>query len=275
MQMEELLKAGQLDEAMAALEAKIRTEPANAKLRVFLFQLLSVTGDWKRALTQLNVAAELDSMNLLMAQVCRTALNSEALRADIFAGRRSPLVFGEPAEWLGWLLQANQMAAEGKYRASQELRERAFEGSPAIPGSVDGKAFEWIADADSRLGPVMEAIVEGKYYWVPFTAVKRVVIEEPTDLRDVVWIPAYFTWVNGGESSGLMPARYPESQASSDNAVRLGRKTEWAERDGGLYVGLGQRMFATDEGEFPLLQTRRIEMENPEPDEQGGETEDG
>ncbi len=113
MQAEELLQAGQLTEALAVLEGQIRSDPANAKLRVFLFQLLSVQGDWERALTLLNLAAELDPVNLLMAQVCRAALNCEALRAEIFAGKRSPLVFGEPDEWISWLVQANHMIAEG------------------------------------------------------------------------------------------------------------------------------------------------------------------
>ncbi len=158
MQAEELLRAGQLSEALAALEAEVRTDPSNDKVRVFLFQLLSVMGDWERALNQLNVAAELDAVNLLMAQVCRTALNCEALRAEIFAGKRSPLVFGEPDDWISLLIQANQMIASQKYQASQELRERAFEVAPAIPGSIDGQRFQWIADADSRLGPVLEAI---------------------------------------------------------------------------------------------------------------------
>jgi len=137
MQMEEFLRAGQLNEAMAALEDEVRGDPTNAKLRVFLFQLLSVLGDWERALTQLNVAAELDALNLLMAQVCRTAINCEAFRAEVFAGKRSPLVFGEPDEWIAWLIQANQMIAEGKYEASKSLRDRAFEAAPAVSGSID------------------------------------------------------------------------------------------------------------------------------------------
>ena len=275
MQAEELLQAGQLGEALAALEAEVRADPTNAKLRVFLFQLLSVLGDWERALTQLNVAVELDSMNLLMAQVCRAALNCEALRAEIFAGKRSPLVFGEPDEWMGLLVQANQMTAEGKYEASQKLRERAFNAATAIPGSIDSQRFEWISDADSRLGPVLEAIFDGKYYWVPFMATKRIQIDPPTDLRDAVWIPAHFTWVNGGETAGLIPTRYPDSEASEDNAIRLARKTEWVEQPGDLYLGLGQRMFATDKDEFPLLQIRQIDLEHPETEQQGGETNNG
>ena len=275
MEVKELLQSGQLNESLATLEAEVRTDPANAKLRVFLFQLLSVLGDWERALTQLNVAAELDPMNLLMAQVCRAALNCEALRAEIFAGKRSPLVFGEPDEWISWLVQANQMIAEGKYQASQKLRERAFDTATAIAGSIDGQPFEWISDADSRLGPILEAIFDGKYYWVPFTAIKRIQIEPPADLRDVVWLPAHFTWVNGGETTGLIPTRYPNSESSEDSAILLARKTDWVEQPGDLYLGLGQRIFATDKDEFPLLQIRQIDLDHPETDRQGGETNNG
>jgi type VI secretion system protein ImpE len=275
MEAKELLQSGQLNESLATLEAEVRADPTNAKLRVFLFQLLSVLGDWERALTQLNVAAELDAINLLMAQVCRAALNCEALRAEIFAGKRSPLVFGEPDEWISWLVQANQMIAEGKYEASQKLREQAFETATAIAGSIDGQPFEWISDADSRLGPILEAIFDGKYYWVPFTAIKQIQIEAPADLRDVVWLPAHFTWVNGGETTGLIPTRYPNSESSEDSAILLARKTDWVEQPGDLYLGLGQRIFATDKDEFPLLQIRQIDLDHPETDRQGGETNNG
>jgi type VI secretion system protein ImpE len=275
MQAEELLQAGQLTEALAVLENQIRSDPSNPKLRVFLFQLLSVLGDWERALTHLNVAAELDPMNLLMAQVCRVALNCEALRAEIFTGKRSPLVFGEPAEWIGWLIQANQMIAQEKYQVSQKLREQAFEAATAIAGSIDNQRFEWISDADSRLGPILEAIFDGKYYWVPFTAIKRIQIDPPADLRDVVWLPTHFTWINGGETTGLIPTRYPNSETSEDSAILLARKTEWIEQPGELYLGLGQRMLTTDTDDFSLLQVRQIDLDHSETDVQGDETNNG
>ncbi|MHC4229657.1 MAG: type VI secretion system accessory protein TagJ, partial [Planctomycetota bacterium] len=103
----------------------------------------------------MNTAAELDAVNLLMAQVCRSALNCEALRGQIFAGKRSPLIFGKPDDWVGSLVKANQLFSEGQYKASQELRERAFEEAPAITGTIDNEQFEWIADADTRFGPVL------------------------------------------------------------------------------------------------------------------------
>ena len=35
-----------------------------------------------------------------MVQTYRTALECEVLRTDIFAGRRSPVVFGHPEQWV-------------------------------------------------------------------------------------------------------------------------------------------------------------------------------
>lgn len=253
-----LLKEGKLADALAKLQEQVRKEPAKAQHRVFLFQLLCVTGAWDRALTQLNVAADLDPATLLMAEVCRPALACEALRKEIFAGRRSPLLLGEPQEWIGWLVQALQLQAQGQNAAASDLRARAFDAAPASSGKINDQPFEWIADADQRLGPVFEAIIEGKYYWVPANHIKEVAIEPPADLRDVVWTPAVFTWTNGGVKVGLIPARYPGSESSSDDAIRLGRKTDWIDAGGELEVGLGQRMFATDAGEFPLLEVRSI-----------------
>src|SRR5690606_40769521 len=60
----------------------------------------------------------------------------------------------------------------------------AFEAAPASAGMLDGKPFEWIADADMRLGPVIEAIINGKYFWLPFASVARLDLEAPADLRD-------------------------------------------------------------------------------------------
>src|SRR5207253_2369151 len=110
----------------------------DAKLRVFMFQLLAVTGQWERAATQLKVCNDQDPSTLLMAQVCGPALAAENLRAEIFAGKRSPLLLGEPAEWVGSLLQAHKHFADGHFEAAAELRDKAFEAAPATSGSING-----------------------------------------------------------------------------------------------------------------------------------------
>ena len=65
---EEYLKSGDPGKALTALQDKVRADPSNAKLRIFLFQLLCVLGDWKRAIAQLKLSAELDPGATLMAQ---------------------------------------------------------------------------------------------------------------------------------------------------------------------------------------------------------------
>lgn len=260
MQAEELLRQGKPEEALSALQERVRSQPADPKHRIFLFQLLCVLGRWDKAMTQLNVAAELDPGALLMAQVCRSALQCEALRAEIFADNRQPLFFGEPPPWAGLIVQAGHLSAAGRHEEAAKLRAQALEDAPAVAGAISGEPFEWIADADTRLGPIFEVMVDGRYFWAPFQNVASIEIEKPEDLRDLIWAPANLVWTNGGSSAGFLFTRYPGSESSPDPAIRLARKTEWTEHPGGAYTGLGQRMFATDAGEYPLLETRSLTM---------------
>jgi len=258
---QQALQDGNVDAALADLQQQVRSEPANAKHRIFLFQLLAVRGEWDRAMTQLKVVGEIDAGSLAMVQVYREAIKCEVFRSEVFEGKRSPLIFGEPAEWIAMLTESLRQVSDGKYEQSQELREQAFEGAPATAGTIDGQPFEWIADADSRMGPVLEAVVNGRYYWVPFQNISRLQFEEPADLRDIVWTPVFFTWANGGEAAGLIPTRYPGSASSEDPLVQLARKTDWIGHECGLYAGSGQRMLTTNSGDFPLMDIREITLE--------------
>ena len=257
---EQALREGNLDEALAQLFAQVRKEPANAKHRVFLFQLLIITGQWERALNQLNVLRDMDVSTLPMVQTYQEAIQCEAIRTEVFAGKRSPLIFGDPEHWLALLIEALRPAAAGEHAKAEDLRSQAIELAPATAGSIDGAAFEWISDADPRLGPVLEAIVNGRYYWIPFQNIARIEFESPSDLRDMVWLPAQLTWANGGESVGLVPSRYPGSEQADDNTLRLARKTDWQTVTEDLQYGLGQRLLATDVDDYPLLDTRLIEL---------------
>lgn len=263
MQAEEYLKTGDLEKALATLTEEIRSNPAKVELRIFLFQLLSVLGQWDRAITQLNVAAEMDSDALLMAQVYRPALNCEVLRSSVFRGQRTPLIFGEPLEWMVWLTQVPGLIASGNHKAAVELRNKAFDAASQISGRINGQEFAWIADADTRLGPTLEAIINGKYYWIPFERIREIRIDEPVNLRDVIWTSATFTWSNQGQAVGLIPSRYPGSEEDGqDSSFRMGRKTEWRDLGNDLFIGIGQRMLATDQGEYPLLEIREVVLDH-------------
>ena len=255
---ERAVRDGDLDLALRLLQDEVKSQPANADLRIFLFQLLAVMGQWERAHTQLNVAADLDAKALAMAQMYREAIACEMFRAEVFAGKRSPIVFGEPEEWLALLIES--ILRGGSTPEATALRDRAFELAPPSPGTLDGRPFEWIADADMRLGPVCEAVINGRYYWVPFARLSSINVEAPTDLRDLVWLPAHFEFANGGEAVGVIPTRYPGSELSDDSQLRLGRKTLWREDPPGVFLGVGQRVLTTDGGEFPLMDVRVVQV---------------
>lgn len=255
---EQAVRDGDLTTALDRLQEQVRKDPSKSELRVFLFQLLSVMGQWERALNQLNVAAELDAGALAMAQMYREAIQCERLRAEVFAGRKSPVIFGEPDQWLALLIESLLVTGTERAGEAKDLRARAFEEAEATAGTIDGAPFVWIADADMRLGPVCEAVINGRYYWLPFQRLARIEIEAPTDLRDVVWLPAHFQFTNGGESVGVIPTRYPGSESAEDPQLRLARKTVWHEESPDMFTGLGQRILATDAGEHPLMDVRSI-----------------
>ncbi len=257
---EAAIRANDPAAALAALTIAVKAKPSAPKLRIFMAQLLCVLGQWSRAHTQLNVAAELDPSTVPMREMVGHALRCELLRAAVFEGRRTPLIFGQPAEWMGLLIESLLQSAQGEGGLSAQLAERAFEAAPAIRGSIDGHPFDWIADADSRLGPVLEAMVNGRYYWVPFDRLRRIAFEAPVDLRDRVWMPTNLSFANGGEAVAMVPTRYPGSQSSASGPILMASRTEWRELGEGRYAGTGERVFVTDRGEHGMTAVRAIDI---------------
>jgi len=255
MKHEEYLRQGQLPEALSSLQEQVRAQPANSKYRILLFQLLAVLGQWERALKQLDVIRGLDDSALAMVHLYRSAIACEMFREQVFRGEREPVFLGQPEEWQTLLLQALRLTVVKQYKVAQETRSQAFELAPVSTGKLNGVAFEWIADADPRLGPTLEVIIDSGYRWVSFAHIQKLTLDEPEDLRDVVWSPAHISWKSGGESYALIPTRYPGSAQRSD-ALALARQTEWEEVAENVYIGYGQRMLVTDTDEYPLTAVR-------------------
>lgn len=258
---DELIKAGDLSGALSVLQDVVRADPSSSKHRVFLFQLLCVLGDWKRAVAQLKISAELDEIALTMAQMYREAIICEVYREKVFSGEKEAMVFGEPEEWVALILEAQKLLASGKPEEAAELRGKAFDLAPATTGQINGEDFAWIADADMRFGPLLEIIVNGRYFWMPFSSIKEIIAEAPADLRDYVWTPVNVTLQNGSEIVGLIPTRYPGTTASDDAAAMLARKTDWQDVGGETFVGTGQRLFATDQGDVALMDLRKLTID--------------
>ena len=71
---ENAVRAGDLPLALDRLQDAIRAKPEDVRLRVFLFQLLCVLGRWERALSQLEVCAEMDAAAIAMRETYRDAI---------------------------------------------------------------------------------------------------------------------------------------------------------------------------------------------------------
>src|SRR5438876_8893464 len=120
MNAKELFKAGKLNEAVQALNAEVRDNPTDAQRRTFLFELLCFQGEFDRAEKHLNVLAGANREAEMGAVLYFSVLHAERTRQELFAKRDFPSV-----------------AAAGPERG----------------GTVDGRAFESLEDADPRIGP--------------------------------------------------------------------------------------------------------------------------
>lgn len=269
---EDLLREGETDQALIELKKIIQKNPAEPKHRIFLFQLLSVFGKWESALHQLQILGELDASALGLAALYSSAVRCEQLRSQVFSQGVKPTIFGEPQRWLALMCHAIELDAHSQHAQAAKLRHEALELAPASSGEIltrDQKhcRFQWLCDADRRFGPVIEAIIQGKFYLVPMERIQNITFEPPTDLRDLIWSKAVFTWINGGQLPALIPVRYPGSETSLDSKVQLAATTLWAtgatvESNDPSQIGLGQRLYATDQEDIPILQIQRIQFQS-------------
>lgn len=222
-------EAGKLNQAVEAVGAELREHPSDTQLRTFLFELLCFAGNWDRADKQLDILAGEDKDRRLGALLYRAAIQAERTRQEMFQTALPPKV--EPPE--------------------------------AVRGTLNGREFQSLEDADPRIGARLEVLAGGNYMWIPFAHIAKIEMQPPKRLRDLLWAPATVETgaAFGGSPLGevLLPVLSPASCSHADDSVRLGRVTIW-ESD----VPFGQKMLAVDSEEIPLLELRRLEIAQPE-----------
>jgi type VI secretion system protein ImpE len=107
----------------------------------------------------------------------------------------------------------------------------------------------------------MEAIVGGRYTWFPFRHLERVEMKPPERLRDLFWAPAEIEAteeLEGYAGDVLLPVMTPFAWRHPDQAVQLGRVTEWTELEGGVEVPEGQKIWLVDGEDVPILEVRTL-----------------
>lgn len=232
MKPEQLLREGKLDEAVQALSEYLRDNPADARSRTFLFELLCFRGDYDRADKQLSLLAQSGASAGAGALLYTGALHAERLRTGMFEGDELPAPLPEDAA--------------------------------QIAGTLNGRPFRSLIDADPRIGARLEVFAAGEYLWVPFTQIDSLQIHPPAKLRDLLWTPAFLRLTSGAQRAELgevlLPALAPLTFQHPDGSVRLGRVTEWCADERGRERPYGQKMLLADGEEIPLLEVRSLEV---------------
>jgi len=224
----ELYREGKLGPAIQALGAELRDNPADQKRRTFLFELLCFAGEYERAEKHLDVLAGGGIDAATGTLLYRAAMAAERSRNDLFARKDYPVTAAD-----------------------------------AVRGTLNGKPFEALEDADPRIGPRLEVYAAGQYMWLPLAHIASIEMQAPKRLRDLLWAPCLvrsgpkFKAMELGEV--LCPALAPFTFRHADDAVRLGRATVWEEEADQL-VPFGQKAVLVDGEEFPFLELRHLEI---------------
>jgi type VI secretion system protein ImpE len=226
----ELYRAGQLMQAIKALGEELRSYPLDSKRRTFLFELLCFAGEYDRAEKHLDVLADQDPKAVPGTLMYRSAIHAERTRQEMFRTGTFP-------------------KHEGVV-------------TPDRGGEWNDKPFEYLGDADDRIGDNVEMFIAGGYTWVPTRYIERLEIEPPTNLRDLLWARARldaspeFRLQEIGEV--LLPVIAPLSYLSADDAVKLGRVSVWETGVDGKDQLTGQKLLLVDGEEVPLLEFRSV-----------------
>jgi type VI secretion system protein ImpE len=226
----QLFDAGKVREAEQQLTAYLRDHPTDVGQRIFLFELLCFSGDYGRAEKQLTVLSQGGAQAEMGAVLYYAALHAEKTRHGIIE--------------------------------KQQFSRDTDSASPA--GTLNGRPFQSLRDADPDLGARLEVFAAGACLWIPFEHVASVEMEPPRRLRDTLWRPAMvrtgpsFQGAELGEV--LIPAIYPLSWKHASEAVWLGRITDWAADEEGNEYPSGQKVWLMDGEEVSFLEICSLEF---------------
>jgi len=228
-----LYREGKLREAIKALGDELRSNPLDAKRRTFLFELLLFAGEYDRAEKQLDLLAGANAEAAAGTLLYRSALHAERTRQSMFANHETPPL-----------------------KAGEEFG-----------GIWNGKPFNSISDSDPRIGHNLEVYIAGSYTWIPIHYLRRLEIEPPSNLRDLMWArarvetSAEFRLQELGEV--LVPVICPGSFTHAEEVVTLGRESAWQEDEKYGEIPFGAKMLLIDGEEVPLLEVRSVSYSAP------------
>jgi len=257
----DLFREGKLNEAVEAAIAAVKQKPTDLDARYTLAQMLCFAGDLERADTHLDAIASQDKDRLIVIGMIRHLTRAEQWRRQFFEEGRVPEIIAEPTPVLRLHLEAAMYARKGETTQAVESIRQADELRAPLSGTCDAKPFDDIRDLDDLLGPMCEVLTSnGKYFWIPWERIERMEMRPVETPFDLLWRPTHMEVRGGPDGEVFLPVLYINSHKETDNALRMGRGTDWRGEEQALVRGIGQRMLLVGDEDKSLLDIGTIEF---------------
>jgi type VI secretion system protein ImpE len=254
--------AGHLDEALAAVTADVKANPADLDGRWFLTELLCFSGNLDRADKQLDILMTQAPDAALQIALFRQLLRAEVSRREFYAQGRVPefLDFPTPVQQLH--LEAALCLREGKPADAAQLLGQADEQRPVVAGECDGERFEGLRDLDDLTASFLEVLTSnGKYYWIPWERIELIEFRPPERPRDLLWRQAHMIVRGGPDGEVYLPALYFGSEQETEPEIKIGRSTDFLDTPGGPVRGIGQRTILCGEHDRPIMELKTLTVD--------------
>jgi type VI secretion system protein ImpE len=241
-QIQELLDADMLDEAIAALNAEVRANPMDIDRRVTLAELLCIAGNLERADTILNAVSDLDPGAAVGVSLFRQLVRGEQARQQYHLQGSPPAFLARPDPISELEMRAALLLRNGDAAGAAELIEQRDAARAPVSGEADGVAFEDLRDLDDLSAGHFEVLTStGKYYWIPTASVISIEFRAPERRRDLIWRRAGLSVADGPDGEVYMPCTY--QFAASTPAQKLGHITDFNGEEGAIVQAAGLRSF--------------------------------
>lgn len=257
----ELIKAGRLSEARRLLIEEVKARPADTGARTLLFQVLALGGEWDKAARHLDMISTQDPDRVIGVHTYLDIVKAEQERIEVIEGRQQPSVMPEAPPYFSAYLSYLDAIRKGAFVEARKLIAQIDEARPAAAGTIGGRRFTGFSDTDARLYAFIEAFVHDRYVWIPPEALREIIIHEPKDFLDLIWVSASITTWEGLSMNCCMPVIYPETFLAQDEQAKMGRLTDWTPLGGGLSKGVGQHVYAVGGEDTAILDIRSITFE--------------
>ncbi len=267
-----LFRAGKLEDAVAAANAAVRKSPTDLSARISLGEMLIFAGNLERADIILDAASQIEPEAAVVVAEFRQLLRAEMARRQLRRDGRLPEFLGEPTPVLRTLLAALVAERAGDMVEAARLAAEAEAARPHCHGWAGDTEFDDFRDADDMCAGVFEVLTTtGKYFWIPTERISTIEFHPPKRPRDLLWRRATMSVRNGPDGEVYLPAIYGSEDAALDNALKLGRHTDWV--GDAVVRGVGQRLYLVGEEAMAIMDLTTIEFS--EPAGQAGEAETG